>query len=225
MITNDTSSSSVFGMTVALGLVGLSPFHSHPHTLPLIIPTSPMQSAHQVFRKYETYNINVHAVIVFAPPILLTLFTKHTVLPALLGNFATYLSTLVLSILVYRISPIHPLARYPGPIGCKISKFWMGCICIPGFQHQYIKSLHERYGDVVRIGTLPFTLFLFIERQCEHLSWVWRMTAVCVPMNHENAVVDYCQLYPEAEPSPPPSPSFAGAPSPRVRSDVFRGGF
>ena len=114
-----------------------------------------MQSAHQVFRKYETYNINVHAVIIFAPPILLTLFTKHTVLPALLGNFVTYLSTLVLSILVYRISPIHPLARYPGPIGCKVSKFWMGCICIPGFQHQYIKSLHERYGDVVRIGT-PF---------------------------------------------------------------------
>ncbi|KAM5536745.1 hypothetical protein V8D89_009584 [Ganoderma adspersum] len=132
MITNDTSSSPVFGMTIALGL-----------------------SAHQVFRKYETYNIGVHAVILFAAPILLTLFTnsvQHAVLPALLGNFATYLSTLILSVLVYRISPVHPLARYPRPIRCKISKFWMGFICIPGFQHQYIKSLHERYGDVVRIG-------------------------------------------------------------------------
>ena len=29
----------------------------------------------------------------------------------------------------------------------------MGLICIPGYQHQYIKALHERYGDVVRIGT------------------------------------------------------------------------
>ena len=117
-----------------------------------------MQLAHQVFRKYKTYNIRAHAAILFAPPIIFTLFTnpvQHNLLRALLANSATYLSTLVLSVLVYRISPIHPLARYPGPIGCKVSKFWMGCICIPGFQHQYIKSLHERYGDVVRIGTLP----------------------------------------------------------------------
>ncbi|KAI1791471.1 high nitrogen upregulated cytochrome P450 monooxygenase 2 [Ganoderma leucocontextum] len=131
--TYGSSSSSVFGITVALGL-----------------------AAHQVFRKYETYNINVHATILFAPPILLTLVTgstsQRTLLHALFLNFATYLTTLALSVLIYRISPIHPLARYPGPIGCKVSKFWLGFVCIPGFQHRYIKSLHERYGDVVRIG-------------------------------------------------------------------------
>ena len=120
-----------------------------------------MELAHQVFRKYETYNIGVHAVILFAPPILLTFFTnsesvQHKILLSLLGNLATYLTTLVLSVLVYRVSPIHPLARYPGPIGCKISKFWLGFICISGFQHKYIKSLHERYGDVVRIGASSF---------------------------------------------------------------------
>ena len=116
-----------------------------------------MQAAHQVFRKYETYNIAVHAAILFAPPILLTLLVDSPQ-STLLRNFATYLTTLVLSVLVYRISPIHPLARYPGPIGCKISKFWLGFVCIPGFQHQYIKSLHERYGDVVRIGALSFAI-------------------------------------------------------------------
>ncbi|KAM5536735.1 hypothetical protein V8D89_009574 [Ganoderma adspersum] len=128
MTASDSSSSSPFGVAVALGL-----------------------AAHQVFRKYETYNIGVHAAILFAPPILLTLLVESSQ-QTLLGNFATYLATLVLSVLVYRVSPIHPLARYPGPIGCKLSKFWLGFACIPGFQHQYIKSLHERYGDVVRIG-------------------------------------------------------------------------
>ena len=116
-----------------------------------------MQAAHQVFRKYETYNIRFHAVVLFAPPILLTVvadYAQHTLsLHALFANSKIYLTTLALSVLVYRVSPVHPLARYPGPIGCKLSKFWMGFVCIPGFQHRYIKSLHERYGDVVRIGT------------------------------------------------------------------------
>lgn len=114
-----------------------------------------MQAAHQVFRKYETYSIGLHAAILFAPPALLSFLSgpAQHILHALFGNFATYLTTLLLSVLVYRLSPIHPLARYPGPIGCKISKFWMAFVCLRGFQHQYIKSLHERYGDVVRIGT------------------------------------------------------------------------
>ena len=114
-----------------------------------------MQAAHQVFRKYETYNIRFHAAVLFAPPVLLTLVsnpTQRTLLRALLANAGTYLATLVLSVFVYRISPVHPLARYPGPLGCKLSKFWMAFVSIPGFQHQYIKSLHEQYGDVVRIG-------------------------------------------------------------------------
>ncbi|KAM5537036.1 hypothetical protein V8D89_009365 [Ganoderma adspersum] len=128
MTASDSSSSSTFGVAVALGL-----------------------AAHQVFRKYETYNIGVHAAILFVPPILFTLLADSAQ-NTLLGNFATYLTTLVLSVLVYRVSPIHPLARYPGPFGCKLSKFWLGFASLAGFQHQYIKSLHERYGDVVRIG-------------------------------------------------------------------------
>ena len=115
------------------------------------------QAAHQVFRKYETYNIGVHAAILFAPPILLTLVVDSPQ-STLFGNFVTFLTTLVLSVLVYRVSPIHPLARYPGPIGCKLSKFWLGFASLPGFQHQYIKSLHERYGDVVRIGASSFAI-------------------------------------------------------------------
>ena len=99
----------------------------------------------------------MHATLLFLPAVLLSILAapppQWTLLRTLLVSYATYLSTLVSSIIVYRVSPIHPLAQYPGPIGCKVSKFWMGFICIPGYQHQYIKALHERYGDVVRIGT------------------------------------------------------------------------
>ena len=70
--------------------------------------------------------------------------------------YSTYLATLLSSIAIYRLSPFHPLARYPGPIGCKLSKFYLGFVSCPGFQHKYLKSLHDRYGDVVRIGTSAF---------------------------------------------------------------------
>lgn len=73
---------------------------------------------------------------------------------AFLTAAAVSLSTMLASLVLYRISPFHPLARYPGPFGCKITKFWMACIGYAGRQHIYIKGLHERYGDVVRIGQL-----------------------------------------------------------------------
>ncbi|KAI0687969.1 high nitrogen upregulated cytochrome P450 monooxygenase 2 [Cerioporus squamosus] len=111
--------------------------------------------AHQIFRRYETYNIAVHAALLFGPPTLLlasALPPQWSLLHAIFVVYSTYLVTLATSIVLYRLSPFHPLARYPGPIGCRISKLYMGAVCIPGYQHKYIKALHERYGDVVRIG-------------------------------------------------------------------------
>ncbi|EJF60792.1 cytochrome P450 [Dichomitus squalens LYAD-421 SS1] len=52
----------------------------------------------------------------------------------------------------YRLSPLHPLARYPGPLLCKVSALWLAYKSTSGTQHRYVKSLHDRYGDVVRIG-------------------------------------------------------------------------
>ena len=43
----------------------------------------------------------------------------------ILGTFFTYFATLLGSIAAYRISPFHPLARYPGPFIAKLSKLWM----------------------------------------------------------------------------------------------------
>ncbi|KAL7277159.1 hypothetical protein ACG7TL_009005 [Trametes sanguinea] len=71
---------------------------------------------------------------------------------AALVSCATFISTLLLSMALYRLSPFHPLARYPGPLMCKLTKFWMAFLSTTGDQHLYVKRLHDRYGDVVRIG-------------------------------------------------------------------------
>ncbi|KAI0687966.1 high nitrogen upregulated cytochrome P450 monooxygenase 2 [Cerioporus squamosus] len=111
--------------------------------------------AHHLFRRHETYSIAVHAALLLGPPTLVlasALPSQRSLLHAISVVYSTYLATLATSIVLYRLSPFHPLARYPGPVGCKISKLYMGAVCIPGYQHIYIKALHERYGDVVRIG-------------------------------------------------------------------------
>lgn len=34
----------------------------------------------------------------------------------------------------------------------KMSKIWMAWVASHGKQHVYIRGLHDKYGDVVRIG-------------------------------------------------------------------------
>ena len=53
---------------------------------------------------------------------------------------------------MYRLSPFHPLAKYPGPAIAKTSKLWAAYVCARGDLHRYYKSSHDRYGDVVRVG-------------------------------------------------------------------------
>nr|BAL05112.1 cytochrome P450 [Phanerodontia chrysosporium] len=53
---------------------------------------------------------------------------------------------------VYRISPFHPLANYPGPLAAKISKLYLAYLTAKGRAHEDVRALHSKYGDVVRIG-------------------------------------------------------------------------
>ncbi|PSR70849.1 hypothetical protein PHLCEN_2v13290 [Hermanssonia centrifuga] len=71
---------------------------------------------------------------------------------AITMTFATYYAALCSSVTLYRLSPFHPLARYPGPIMCKASTIWVAYVASKGKQHLYIQDLHRRYGDAVRIG-------------------------------------------------------------------------
>lgn len=63
-----------------------------------------------------------------------------------------YLLLLVSSITIYRLSPFHPLARYPGPVLARISRLWALWRVVNGKQHIDSHELFLRYGDVVRTG-------------------------------------------------------------------------
>ncbi|KAI9068086.1 high nitrogen upregulated cytochrome P450 monooxygenase 2 [Trametes sanguinea] len=109
---------------------------------------------HQIFRRVETYAFTIHFSLLCAP-LLLSFELLRGTMPAVwaaLVSSATFLSTLFLSIAFYRLSPFHPLAQYPGPLMCKLTKFWMAYLSLEGYQHLYVQRLHDRYGDVVRIG-------------------------------------------------------------------------
>lgn len=113
------------------------------------------QASYLVFKRFEPTKPVWHITLLVAIPASLSpLLSPHVsnIFLAVGATFTVYIFTIVASIALYRLSPFHPLARYPGPILCKLSKFRMAWISMQGKQHIYYHELHERYGDVVRTG-------------------------------------------------------------------------
>lgn len=52
----------------------------------------------------------------------------------------------------HRLSPFHPLYRFPGPIMNKISSLPALLIVFRGKRYEEIRDLHARYGTFVRTG-------------------------------------------------------------------------
>lgn len=65
---------------------------------------------------------------------------------------ALFLLSLVISVSLYRLSPFHPLARYPGPVLFKLTRLAALWVCVGGKQHLYYHELHKKYGPYVRTG-------------------------------------------------------------------------
>ncbi|KAF9644906.1 cytochrome P450 [Thelephora ganbajun] len=115
---------------------------------------------HMYFKRYEPQSPKHALSILLGIPSFLLLLAAHAGrTPAsglstleVLGTLATYFATLIGSIAAYRVSPFHPLSRYPGPFIAKLSKLWMVFICSTGKQHEYYAYLHKKYGDIVRSG-------------------------------------------------------------------------
>ena len=66
--------------------------------------------------------------------------------------FGVFYATLAASVVLYRISPLHPLAKYPGPFLLKVTKFAAMYHALDGKQYVFFKSLHDKYGPFVRVG-------------------------------------------------------------------------
>jgi len=65
-----------------------------------------------------------------------------------------YITTIAFLTVAYRLSPFHPLARFPGPILYKVSTLRLGLLTASGHRSFAIRELHKRYGDFVRTGDL-----------------------------------------------------------------------
>jgi len=108
-------------------------------------------ASYQCFHHLEPRSKWPLTTLVFVVPLLLSIpISYHVPWPpvAVLLAFLIHGSAVISFAIMYRLSPFHPLAKYPGPTLAKISKLWVAYICTKGNLHRYLKSLHDRYGDV-----------------------------------------------------------------------------
>ncbi|KAF7363223.1 High nitrogen upregulated cytochrome P450 monooxygenase 2 [Mycena venus] len=108
---------------------------------------------HFIFNAFEPHRPLVWVFLFLAPPLALVwnLHLPYSSAPLLLLK---HLATLVLSVVVYRLSPLHPLAHVPGPLHLKVSNLVIAFISIRGGKrYELIAKLHKRYGKIVRIGS------------------------------------------------------------------------
>ncbi|KAG8219853.1 cytochrome P450 [Butyriboletus roseoflavus] len=111
-------------------------------------------AAHRWFNRHEP-SLSWSLLLVLTVPLLPAwILINHALsfMTAFLAAYVLFFATLFLSIVVYRLSPFHPLAKYPGPIACKISQLCAVAVYSRGKAHHYRKLLHDRYGPIVRIG-------------------------------------------------------------------------
>lgn len=131
--------------------------HSLTHSAHLAVFLSIFlfQIVHQSFKRNESTRLSRLAALLIAVPTCV-FFTfgdrSEGVFPGLCKGLVRFQLLLISSILAYRLSPWHPLARYPGPLLCKASKIYWAVVNRNGNQNKLLAALHERYGDIVRIG-------------------------------------------------------------------------
>ncbi|KAF8644804.1 hypothetical protein AX16_008264 [Volvariella volvacea WC 439] len=110
---------------------------------------------HLAFKHVEPRSLSALGALLLAIPIWLSILLRPC-FPNVLVSLGTtpplYLSTLIASTVAYRLSPFHPLAKYPGPVICKVTKIWFAYVAWKGKQHLYVHDLHAKYGDIVRTG-------------------------------------------------------------------------
>ncbi|KAI0683262.1 cytochrome P450 [Cytidiella melzeri] len=114
--------------------------------------------AHYVFKRWEPSNVSVMAALLLVPPMPLALFLRPHVMSltyAVELSYCMFISALVASIIAYRLSPFHPLARYPGPLMCKVTQWWMVWETRGGVQHLWFQRLHQTYGDATKLSLGP----------------------------------------------------------------------
>ena len=166
--------------TIALALVtAAGTYQADSHANQSSLNLSP-QFVHRLFQKYELKSPRVCAFFLLVLPTVVSgvLVQGVSSFVQLLRTYAIFYATLISSVILYRLSPFHPLAKYPGPVLAKITKLrfvsisgitimysmlmfrpsYQAMISWQGKQHVRYRELHKKYGDIVRVGALGFIL-------------------------------------------------------------------
>jgi tryprostatin B 6-hydroxylase len=70
---------------------------------------------------------------------------------------AAYLIGIYLSLTTYRVL-LHPLNKFPGPLGARLSNFWFSAKLKNADAYRKLLELHQKYGDFVRIGSSDLSI-------------------------------------------------------------------
>jgi len=121
-----------------------------PRDAILFISTSAF-IVHLIYNRFEIQpeNVPVTFLLLFITPVLASLpLLPHvgSVGTGVAASFAIFHSCLLTTIIIYRISPFHPLAKFPGPRLLKVSKLVGMWVASRGKQQVFLKELHEKYG-------------------------------------------------------------------------------
>jgi hypothetical protein len=118
-----------------------------------------LQLTHLIFNRYEPHRPLVWMLLFLASPLSLVwgLQLSYSSAPLLVFK---HLAALSISVVAYRISPLHPLAHIPGPLLLKVSNLVIAYHSVCGKRNILVENLHKRYGKIVRIGAIPSIHFL-----------------------------------------------------------------
>ncbi|PAV22828.1 cytochrome P450 [Pyrrhoderma noxium] len=126
--------------------------------LDILLPTFVALGSHLIFRKREPDPLQFIGFIgltsssIFFSLLFLGYCTQDCYL-TIIKAVLIYTTSLILSILIYRHSPWHPLARFPGPAAAISTKWWMvHRILVKGGRHLELQRLHDKHGKWVRVG-------------------------------------------------------------------------
>ncbi|KAL5497722.1 hypothetical protein ACEPAH_2653 [Sanghuangporus vaninii] len=139
----------------------LTPAMNHIPTLSysdsLVLDVLGALVVHGIYKQLEVEPANLEATFLLligvpAAPCYFLADHIESMLLSIVITYGLFYVTLISSIVFYRISPLHPLAKYPGPLLLKVSKFVGIYYTLNGKQYTYFKSLHDKYGPFVRTG-------------------------------------------------------------------------
>ncbi|KAI0337444.1 cytochrome P450 [Trametopsis cervina] len=121
----------------------------------LFVPTYPLVAglSSAIFLHKQQVKANIICVATVSGFALLSLLAPAgCTTSALLGAATRSFLVALCAEALWRISPWHPLARFPGPFWCKVTGFTMASIVNAGHRHEYVRGLHRKHGGIVRIG-------------------------------------------------------------------------